>query len=135
MFASFDGSRPNLAVVEPGQDAEDAAGAGIFEQIRMSLSRQRQPHNPVLELKALWMQSGGYDWDLCDAEALEKLSASPEARSIYMSSGNWLSVEDNFVVQSSEHDSGLRAIQVTSEAPEWTPANMIYHIYTIFPDT
>ena len=132
LFAPFDIRPVNLAVVEPGLNAEDA---GIFEQIEMTLTRQRQPLNLGLELKTVWMQSGGYDWELCDAEALEQLSAPPRARSGHDSSGNLLLAEDDFVVQSSDHDSGLRQVQINSRAADETAANMTYSIYSTLPNS
>lgn len=126
LFASFDIRPAKLAVVEPGLNAEDA---GIFEQVEMRLTRQRQPHNLGLDLKTVWIESGGYDWELCDAEVLEKLSASPEARLLPHASGNMLALEDNFLVQSSDHNSGLHQLQITSGAATNTAANMTYSIY------
>lgn len=132
LFASFDIRPADLTVVEPDLNAEDA---GIFEQIELTLTRQRQPRNLDLELKAMWIQSGGYDWELCSAEALEKLSASPEVRSAHDYSSHTLLTEDNFFLQSSDHDPGLRQVQITYKAAEETATNMTYSIYTTSPNT
>lgn len=115
--------------MDPGLDAEDA---GIFEQIEMSLRRQRRPHNLGHDLFFLSVASGGYDWGACDAEALEKLSASPVPRSVVYPSGSSLGLEDNFAVQSFEHDAGLHQVLITTKTDEETATNMIYSIYTIF---
>ena len=129
VFATFDVRPATLAVVEPGFDSEDE---GIFERIELRLRRQRQPEHVGLDLRTVWMGSGGYDWEKCNAEALEKLSASPEARSIDNSSTNWTSRED-LVIQSSDYDSDIRQVQVKSGADKDT-ANMTYCIYSIFPN-
>ena len=129
ILASFDIRPLTLAVVNPGLNAEDA---GIFEQIEMSLRRQRQPHNLGHDLFFLSVASGGYDWEECDAEALDKLSASPEPRSVVYPSGNSLGLEENFAVQSFEHDSGLHQVQITTGTGEETSTDMIYSIYAIF---
>ena len=129
ILASFDIRPVTLAFVDPGLNAEDA---GIFEQIEMSLRRQRRPHNLGHDLFFLSVASGGYDWEECDAEALEKLSASPEPRSVVYPSGSSRRFEGNFAVQSFEHDSGLHQVQITTGTGEETSTNMIYSIYTIF---
>lgn len=131
LFASFDIRPAKLAVVEPGLNAEDA---GIFEQIEMRLIRQRQPHNLGLNLKTVWMESGGYDWEVCDAEVLEKLPASPDPGSRHYPSGNMLLLEDDFLVQSSNHNSGLRQVQISYGAATETAANMTYSIYITIPN-
>ena len=131
LFASFDIRPAKLAIVEPCLNAEDA---GIFEQIEMKITRQRQSNNLGLDLKTVWMDSGGYDWELCDAEVLEKLSASQEEKSLHYPLGNMLSLGDDFHVQSSDHNSELRQVQIASEAATETAANMTYSIYATIPD-
>ena len=128
LFATFDIRPPNLAVVRPDLNSADT---GTFEQIELNLRRQRQPHNLGLELRTVYLQSGGYDWELGNAEALKELSAPPEARSYHYSLENWISTED-LAVQSSEYESGLRMVQVNT-GPAKETANMTYSIYTIFP--
>ena len=129
LFASFDIRPASLAVVDHDLNA---ANAGIFEQIEMSLRRQRQPHNLGKDLFFLSVASGGDDWEEHDAEVLEKLSASPEARSVLYPSGNSLGLGEYFLVQSSQHDSGLHQVEITTETAEETATHMTYSIYTIF---
>ena len=101
----------------------------------MNLRRQRRPHNLGHDLFSLWVASGGYDWEECDAEALEKLSSSPEPRSVVYPSENSPGLEDKFEVQSFEHDSGLRQVQITTGTAEETATKMNYSIYIIFQNT
>ena len=128
LFVTFDIRPANLAVVEPDSISE---GWGTYEQIELVLCRQRRPDWLGHELKFKNLHSGGYDWEECDAEVLEKLSASPAGSSDYPS-GTWAPME-NLVVQSSDYDFGLRQIQENSGADKET-ANMTYSVYTIFPD-
>ena len=129
LFASFDIRPRALAVVDHGLNAEDA---GIFEQIEMSFRRQRRLHNLGHDLFFLWVASGGHDREEYNAEALKKLSAYPEPRSVAYPSGNTPGLEDEFAVQSFEHESGLRQLQITTETAEETATYMVYSIYTIF---